>query len=209
MCGRYYDSSTQQFISRDPLEGKTGQPYGYAYGNPVNYVDPSGLEGIGVGGGKEELPFGPRPAGPGVGRGAGAGGSGYIGPKYQLTGGVKWVDENASMSVEAFDYQSSANGARSNAATKMSQAPALRYWRNGQVRQVRFDGVQDNVFIDRKTAVTMSPKTATTILRQSQALEQNGYRGRWEVPTAREAMRAQRMFSRVGVTNLTVWVVEP
>jgi RHS repeat-associated protein len=42
---RYYDPATQQFISRDPLEQKTGQPYTYAYGNPVNYVDPAGLEG--------------------------------------------------------------------------------------------------------------------------------------------------------------------
>jgi RHS repeat-associated protein len=42
---RYYDPFTQQFISRDPLEGTTGQPYAYAYGNPVNFVDPAGLEG--------------------------------------------------------------------------------------------------------------------------------------------------------------------
>ena len=39
---RYYDSTTQQFISRDPMEGATGQPYAYANGNPVNVTDPSG-----------------------------------------------------------------------------------------------------------------------------------------------------------------------
>ncbi|MBF6611887.1 MAG: SBBP repeat-containing protein [Chloroflexi bacterium] len=43
---RYYDPQTQQFISRDPAVERTGQPYGYAYGNPVNYTDPSGLEGM-------------------------------------------------------------------------------------------------------------------------------------------------------------------
>jgi|GEM_PF-2757726 len=42
---RYYDPATELFISRDPLEQKTGQPYVYAYGNPVNFVDPAGLEG--------------------------------------------------------------------------------------------------------------------------------------------------------------------
>jgi uncharacterized protein RhaS with RHS repeats len=45
---RYYDPYTQQFISRDPLEGTTGQPYAYAYGNPLNFVDPADLEGEGV-----------------------------------------------------------------------------------------------------------------------------------------------------------------
>jgi RHS repeat-associated protein len=39
---RYYDPATQQFISRDPAEGSTGQPYAYAGGNPVNLGDPSG-----------------------------------------------------------------------------------------------------------------------------------------------------------------------
>ena len=40
---RYYDPGTQQFISRDPAVGRTGQPYGYANGNPINYTDPAGL----------------------------------------------------------------------------------------------------------------------------------------------------------------------
>jgi len=42
---RYYDPGTQQFISRDPAVGRTGQPYAYAYGNPISYSDPAGLEG--------------------------------------------------------------------------------------------------------------------------------------------------------------------
>jgi len=39
---RYYDPSTQQFISRDPIEDITGQPYAYALGSPLNFTDPSG-----------------------------------------------------------------------------------------------------------------------------------------------------------------------
>ncbi|MBF6611715.1 MAG: SBBP repeat-containing protein [Chloroflexi bacterium] len=39
---RYYDQNTQQFISRDPMESSTGQPYVYAGGNPTNLSDPTG-----------------------------------------------------------------------------------------------------------------------------------------------------------------------
>ena len=40
---RYYDPTTGQFTSVDPLDALTGQPYSYAAGNPVNRTDPSGL----------------------------------------------------------------------------------------------------------------------------------------------------------------------
>jgi RHS repeat-associated protein len=43
---RYYDPSTAQFITRDPLEALTGQPYSYAGDDPINSSDPSGLSGI-------------------------------------------------------------------------------------------------------------------------------------------------------------------
>jgi RHS repeat-associated protein len=39
---RYYDVATGRFVSRDPLE--LDQRYGYASGNPVLMIDPSGLE---------------------------------------------------------------------------------------------------------------------------------------------------------------------
>ena len=41
---RYYDPSTGQFVSRDPLVAKTRQPYAYAGDNPLNAVDPTGLD---------------------------------------------------------------------------------------------------------------------------------------------------------------------
>lgn len=40
---RVYDPQTGQFLSRDPLVGVTGEPYGYAGNNPINGLDPSGL----------------------------------------------------------------------------------------------------------------------------------------------------------------------
>jgi RHS repeat-associated protein len=42
---RYYDPSTGQFLTRDPMEMNTREPYEYTGGNPVNMVDPTGLCG--------------------------------------------------------------------------------------------------------------------------------------------------------------------
>jgi RHS repeat-associated protein len=43
---RVYDPVTGQFLSRDPLESLTLQPYAYTAGNPVNLTDPNGQEAI-------------------------------------------------------------------------------------------------------------------------------------------------------------------
>jgi RHS repeat-associated protein len=40
---RYYDPTTGQFLSVDPLVDATGQPYAYTGDDPVNGVDPLGL----------------------------------------------------------------------------------------------------------------------------------------------------------------------
>ena len=40
---RYYDPQTAQFLSRDPIVPITQEPYGYVAGNPLNYVDLTGL----------------------------------------------------------------------------------------------------------------------------------------------------------------------
>jgi RHS repeat-associated protein len=40
---RYYDPSTQQFLTVDPAQDVTQQPYAYAAGNPLRYADPAGL----------------------------------------------------------------------------------------------------------------------------------------------------------------------
>jgi RHS repeat-associated protein len=45
---RYYDPSTGQFLTRDPLAWSTRSAYGYSYGNPLNLVDPSGATTITV-----------------------------------------------------------------------------------------------------------------------------------------------------------------
>jgi RHS repeat-associated protein len=47
---RFYDPSTAQFLTKDPLADLTGSPYGYAAANPLRYVDPSGMACVGAGG---------------------------------------------------------------------------------------------------------------------------------------------------------------
>jgi RHS repeat-associated protein len=41
---RMYDPRTGQFLSRDPIEAVTRQPYSYAQSSPTNNTDPTGLE---------------------------------------------------------------------------------------------------------------------------------------------------------------------
>jgi uncharacterized protein RhaS with RHS repeats len=40
---RYYDPTTDQFLSVDPLVDQTGQPYEFTNDNPLNAEDPLGL----------------------------------------------------------------------------------------------------------------------------------------------------------------------
>ncbi len=42
---RFYDASTGQFLSRDPLASIRKEPYVYTVDNPLNAVDPTGLFG--------------------------------------------------------------------------------------------------------------------------------------------------------------------
>jgi hypothetical protein len=41
---RFYDPTTGTFLQRDPLVSATHEAYGYTGGNPLNLVDPSGLD---------------------------------------------------------------------------------------------------------------------------------------------------------------------
>jgi RHS repeat-associated protein len=43
MRARTYDPATAQFLTQDPLEAITREPYSYASDDPLNYSDPTGL----------------------------------------------------------------------------------------------------------------------------------------------------------------------
>jgi RHS repeat-associated protein len=127
---------------------------------------------------------------------------------YRIHGNpaVTWVDEAASMSVEARLYNSGAEGARSNVSTRLLQAPSIPRTVDGRVSAVRFDGESPGMLIDRKLAVVTSPKAQSQALRQSDALRQNSLRGMWEVPDTTQASRARNMFAKLGVDNIDVRV---
>ncbi|WP_308311355.1 polymorphic toxin-type HINT domain-containing protein [Streptomyces sp. D2-8] len=124
---------------------------------------------------------------------------------HNCDGTVYWVNENAHMSPEARAYDDGAAGSRAGLA------PALQYYLPGRssLSQVKFDGfdASNGVLIDRKLAVTTRNKTYLQAIRQSVALEQNGYSGRWEVPTEGEARRARRVLGSLLITNIRVKVV--
>ena len=73
VVNRYYDPTTDQFLSIDPDVETTNQPYVFTNDNPLNAEDPLGLEEIGVGFGPASDDYGA--SGGGVGGGDGVGGS--------------------------------------------------------------------------------------------------------------------------------------
>ncbi|WP_208605643.1 hypothetical protein [Rhizobium aegyptiacum] len=112
------------------------------------------------------------------------------------------------MSPRARLYDDGAIGSRSNVETQKGQAPTLtRTTPDGQKASVRFDGVDGDVLIDRKISVVTTQKVKDQVLRQSEALQQNGLSGRWEVPNQSQADRATKIFKDLGVKNITVKVV--
>lgn len=117
---------------------------------------------------------------------------------------IGWAKENLGRDSEAKRYNDSATGARPN------QAPTLmRELPNGSQRPVKFDGVDGDFVIERKTKVVTAPNARAQVLRQSQVLAQHRLIGVWEVPTPTQKKKALRLFKRLNVTNIKVRVVKP
>ncbi len=121
---------------------------------------------------------------------------------------VRWIEDTPHMGPNARAYEDAASGAKSRVASQRRQVPVLdRTLPNGTKAHVKFDGIEGSVLIDRKTAVTTFRKSKDQALHQSQALRENGYTGRWEVPSAREAERARKMLRELEINNINVEVI--
>ncbi len=55
LINRYYDPTTDQFLSVDPAVASTNQPYVFTNDNPLNAEDPLGLAELGIGNGANEF----------------------------------------------------------------------------------------------------------------------------------------------------------
>ena len=121
----------------------------------------------------------------------------------RFTSKIHWVDENVGLKGRIKEYNDSALGARSNPLTKTGQAPALeRTLPDGTTSLVKFDGVDGTIMIDRKTNIAITQKSMEAAMRQSDALRQNGLKGRWEVPNADVKTKAQKLLDKVGIDNI-------
>lgn len=117
---------------------------------------------------------------------------------------IGWVKENLGRDSPAKRYNDSATGSRPG------QAPTLmRTIADGSKRPVKFDGVQGDFVIDRKSKVVDAPHARAQLLRQSQVLDQHRLFGTWEVPTPAQRAKPLKLFKKMNVTNIKVRVVKP
>ena len=120
---------------------------------------------------------------------------------------VQWIPDTPKMLPAARNYEDSATGARSGVETGNREVPVIqRTLPDGGSVNVKFDGLDEGVLLDRKLSITTFPKSRDQAIRQSQSLEENGIRGRWEVPDESQATRARKMLEELGITNIDVGV---
>ena len=79
---------------------------------------------------------------------------------------------------------------------------------DGTQKLVRFDGLEQNVLIDRKISIVTTDKARNQALRQSEALKQNGLSARWEVPDVAQQARASKMLKEMNITNIEVRIAD-
>lgn len=124
-----------------------------------------------------------------------------LGVRKKSKGEIEWVKEKHGNS-KAAAYESGAPGHVPGEAPRLKATDA-----DGTVT-AKFDGVDGDVMVDRKLAVTTFPKSEKQMLRQSATAAENGYSVRWEVPTESQARRAEKMADKLGVKNVDVKVTD-
>jgi RHS repeat-associated protein len=120
---RYYDPTTAQFLTVDPLAAITGARYSYAGCNPITGADPTGLRETPLGGG-----------------GGGVGGGGFGGVPVEQAGTAADVEQWLKRLAGCPDTEAGAStgwkaGDSITALTRAGNEPAWstvrgRYWKN-------------------------------------------------------------------------------
>jgi filamentous hemagglutinin len=129
---------------------------------------------------------------------------------------VQWVDEagdlrenRRGMSNHAYEYQSSAPGARSNYQTGRSQAPYLSFVNEaGETVGAKFDGAFGSELIDRKINPTFSPKAVNQAQRQAAVGAHHGLDVVWELPDEKAVKAANRFMEANKITGIKVRLKE-
>ncbi len=118
---------------------------------------------------------------------------------------IGWAKENlGKRNTDWRRYNDAADGARPG------EAPTLmRTMPDGSKRPVKFDGIRADYVIDRKWEVVGKPNARAQVLRQAQALTENGQIGVWEVPTPLQKTKALKLLRKLNVTNIKVRIVKP
>jgi len=126
---------------------------------------------------------------------------------------VTWVDEagdirnggSPGMRANAYDFQSSAPGARSNVQTGRSQAPYIDFTDpNGQVIGAKFDGARGSELIDRKMNPVFSAKAVDQAQRKAAVAQHHGLQAVWELPDAKAVEAANRFMKANKIVGITV-----
>ncbi len=117
---------------------------------------------------------------------------------------IGWVKENLGPDSPAKRYNDSAPNARPGMAPTL-----MRTMANGSKRPVKFDGPRGEYMEDWKLKVVTRPRARAQVVRQTQALEENGTIGTWVVPNEKERAKALKLFKEMNVRNIKVRVEKP
>lgn len=117
---------------------------------------------------------------------------------------IGWVKENLGPDSPAKRYNDSAPNARPGMAPTL-----MRTMDDGSKRPVKFDGPRGEYMEDWKLKVVTAPRARAQVVRQSQALEENGTIGTWVVPDEKQRAKALKLFKEMNVKNIKVRVEKP
>ncbi|MBW8482523.1 LamG-like jellyroll fold domain-containing protein [Actinomadura parmotrematis] len=125
---------------------------------------------------------------------------------------VDWVPEGGDLRLPAprygmkpkdYNYQSGVAGARSDLGSGRSLAPQLEMpGIDGDPVTAKFDGLQGDEIIDRKSNPMFTAKAVDQARRQAATAAYHGLRPVWELPTPAAIAAAGRFMASAGITTI-------